>query len=80
MIGRIVAILTTSAHVPQVLIVIKTQATVSISFLMYVIGLVWLFLWWLHGVMIKDFPLIAANSIPLVLSGIILCYKININE
>jgi len=76
MIGRIAAILTTSAHVPQAVKVIKTKDTVSFSFLMYAIGLVWLFLWWLHGVMIEDFQLIAANSITLVLSAIILYHKI----
>lgn len=77
MIGSIAAVLTTFAFLPQVVIkVIKTKDTESIALGMYLMQVVGIGLWLVHGLAIQDLPLIAANSISLILSATILAYKI----
>jgi MtN3 and saliva related transmembrane protein len=72
MIGSIAAILTTFAFLPQVVRVVKTKDTESIALGMYVMQVIGIALW-LH---IGDLPLILANSVSFLLSGIILIYKL----
>ena len=76
MIGSIAAVLTTFAFLPQVIKVIKTKDTESIALGMYLMQVVGIGLWLVHGLVIQDLPLIAANSISLILSATILAYKI----
>ena len=76
MIGSIAAVLTTFAFLPQVIKVIKTKDTESIALGMYLMQVVGIGLWLMHGLDIQDLPLIAANSISLILSATILAYKI----
>ena len=76
MIGSIAAVLTTFAFLPQVIKVIKTKDTESIALGMYLMRVVGIGLWLMHGLAIQDLPLIAANSISLILSATILAYKI----
>lgn len=76
MIGSIAAVLTTFAFLPQVIKVIKTKDTESIAIGMYLMQVVGIGLWLVHGLVIQDLPLISANSISLILSAIILAYKI----
>ncbi|MBZ2020477.1 SemiSWEET transporter [Streptococcus sanguinis] len=76
MIGSIAAVLTTFAFLPQVIKVIKTKDTESIALGMYLMQVVGIGLWLVHGLVIQDLPLISANSISLILSAIILAYKI----
>lgn len=72
MIGAIAAILTTTAFVPQTIKIIKTKETSGLSLGMYTMQVAGVFMWLVHGLMIKDIPLIGANAITLVLSSIIL--------
>ena len=76
MIGSIAAVLTTFAFLPQVIKVIKSKDTESIALGMYLMQVVGIGLWLVHGLAIQDLPLIAANSISLILSATILAYKI----
>ncbi|MEZ7551228.1 SemiSWEET transporter [Streptococcus sp. 20925_1_22] len=76
MIGSIAAVLTTFAFLPQVIKIIKTKDTESIALGMYLMQVVGIGLWLVHGLVIQDLPLIAANSISLILSATILAYKI----
>lgn len=76
MIGTIAAILTTFAFLPQVIKVVKTKDTESIALGMYLMQVVGIALWLFHGINIGDMPLMMANSVSLVLSGIILAYKL----
>ena len=73
MIGIIAACLTTFAFAPQVIKIIKDKNTQSLSLIMCIMQTTGIFL---HGLMIKDFPLIFANSISFVLVLIILIHKI----
>lgn len=76
MIGSIAAILTTFAFLPQVIKVIKSKDTESIALGMYLMQVLGIALWLAHGLVIQDLPLILANSVSFILSGIILVYKI----
>ena len=80
MIGSIAAILTTFAFLPQVVRVVKTKDTESIALGMYVMQVIGIALWLAHGLNIGDLPLILANSVSFLLSGIILIYKLKTNN
>ncbi len=75
-IGNIAAICTTWAFVPQVLQVIKTKDTKSISLWMYIFFIFWVSMWLIYGILIKELPIILANIFTLSLASIILAYKI----
>ena len=74
-IGAIAACLTTFSFVPQVIKVIKTKDTSGISLLMYLMSCLGIFLWMVHGLMIKDSALFYANLVTFVLALIVLVYK-----
>lgn len=76
MIGSIAAVLTTFAFLSQVIKVIKSKDTESIALAMYLMQVVGIGLWLMHGLVIQDLPVISANSISLILSATILAYKI----
>lgn len=75
-IGFMAAFLTTFAFVPQVIKVVKTRSTRDISLGWASILFIGIILWLIHGILISDMPLIAANTVSFVLSGIILGYKL----
>ena len=76
MVGSIAGDLTTLAFVPQVLKVIQTKDTKSLSLGMYSMQVVGIFLWLVHGYLIKDTALIVANTVTFCLALIILVYKL----
>lgn len=76
MIGTIAGILTTLAFVPQVIKVIKTKDTSSLSLGMYSMQVVGIFLWLIHGFVIHDMALLVANLVTFCLALIILIYKL----
>ena len=80
MIGSIAAVLTTFAFLPQVIKVIKSKDTESIALGMYLMQVLGIALWLAHGLVIQDLPLILANSVSFILSGIILVYKIRYKQ
>ena len=76
MVGSIAGILTTLALIPQVIKVLKSKETSSISLCMYSMQVLGMFLWLVHGTIIHDMALIIANLFALSLSLIILGCKI----
>lgn len=76
LVGYIAAICTTCSFIPQVWQIIKSRNTESISLLMYCTFVIGVFLWCVYGVVVQDIPLILANLITLILSGIILTMKL----
>ena len=74
--GLTAAALATSSFLPQVIKVIKTKHTRDISLWMFILSATGISLWFIYGILIKNTALIFGNSIGLILSGIILCYKI----
>ncbi|HFH9924948.1 SemiSWEET transporter [Streptococcus parasuis] len=76
MIGLIAGCLTTFGFIPQVVKVVKSKDTESISLGMYVMSVTGMSLWLIHGIYQGDVALIIANSVSVSLAGIILAYKL----
>ncbi|GAL30430.1 hypothetical protein JCM19239_6911 [Vibrio variabilis] len=74
--GYIAALCTTCSFVPQVLHILKTRDTQSISLAMYSIFVTGVALWLIYGLLVIDLPIIIANAITLILASIILILKI----
>jgi MtN3 and saliva related transmembrane protein len=74
--GYAAALCTTGAYVPQVLRVWRTRSTQDISLKMFLVLVTGLVLWLVSGFWKGEIPLIAANSVTLMLAGIILYFKI----
>jgi len=76
LLGLTAAVGTTIAFLPQVIKIVKTKHTKDLSSVMYIILTTGLFLWLVYGILIKNLPLIMANSITFIFSLIILIFKI----
>jgi len=75
-IGIAAAICTTISFLPQAIRIIRTKQTRDVSLGMYVLFSFGTFLWLAYGILLKDVPIILANSITFVLSFIILAMKL----
>lgn len=76
LLGLVAGTFTTIAFVPQVVKIWQTKSASDISFGMFLIFNLGLVLWLLYGIAIHSIPIIIANAITLVLTGIILALKI----
>jgi len=76
LIGLIAAICTTASFLPQVIKTWRSHKTKDISFLMYALLAMGLFLWLVYGIIIRDFPLILANGISFCLALCVLFLKV----
>lgn len=76
MIGSVAGLLTTCAFIPQVIKVLKTKDTASISLIMYCIQVTGVCLWIIHGIRIDDTAVTLANTFTLLLSSAILFCKL----
>jgi len=76
LIGSVAAFCTTVAFLPQVVKTARTRHTRDISLLYTSITLFGVFCWLVYGWLIRDFPLIAANAVTLVMVGVIFSYKL----
>jgi MtN3 and saliva related transmembrane protein len=65
-VGYIAGFCTSIAQFPQVLKIIRTGDTQSISIGMYLIMTLGILFWFTYGVLIPDLPMIIANGICLV--------------
>ena len=75
-IGSAAAIASTVSFTPQAWKIIQTGKTKDISTGMYVITVGGFALWATYGVILRQWPLMASNSICLLLSGFILTMKL----
>lgn len=64
------------SFVPQAWKIVRTRDTAAISTRMYVVTVVGFSLWLTYGVLLQQWPLIASNSLCLLLSGFILLMKL----
>ena len=76
LVSSIAGTLTTVAFVPQALQVIQRKETKAISLLMYLAFATGVAFWLTFGVMIWNWPMIAANSITLALAVTIIGMKL----
>ena len=75
-VGIIAAVCTTISFLPQMIKIIKTKNTQGLSWSMYFVFTLGIFLWLVYGIFIKNIPIIAANVITLFFTSIILALKI----
>ena len=75
-IGLIAASLTTGALLPQLIKVWKTKSTKDISAGMFTLTSAGVFLWFVYGVYVNNFPIIIANSLAFIQALVILIFKI----
>ncbi len=74
--GYCAAFFTTISFLPQAFLTLKTRNTQSLSFSMYTMFTIGVFFWLIYGIQKQDYAIIFANSITLLLSSIILGFKI----
>ena len=76
LLGLAAAFCTTIAYLPQVLQAWRTRSTKDLSLPMLLVLSTGLLLWLVYGAIIRDVPLIAANSVTLALTCTILYFKL----
>lgn len=74
--GFVAAILTTVSFIPQVVYCWKTRDTRSISLGMYACFCTGVLLWLIYGLLVAQWPVVAANAVTLVLASSILYLKL----
>lgn len=74
--GLVASAFTTFSFAPQVWRTARTKDVSGISFMTYLILTIGLFLWLVYGVMRMDIPLIVANSVMVILTGLVLIMKV----
>ena len=75
-IGFIAAFLTTIAFIPQAYHSWKTRDLSGISLPMYSLFTTGVALWFIYGLFIQSLPVVFANAITLIFSGIVLILKL----
>ncbi len=76
LLGLVAATCTTIAFIPQVIKIVRTRDTRSISLPMYVLFTFGIFLWLLYGLALNDAPIIVANSLICIMAAVILVFKL----
>jgi len=74
--GYIAGILTTISFVPQVIQIYKTKSAKDVSLSMFLLFTAGVLMWLVYGIQSQAVPVIAANSITLLLSCVILFFKL----
>ncbi len=74
-VGFIAGALTTIAFIPQVVKTYQSKSTKGLSLGMF--GIYWLgtIFWLSYGILIQDYPVIAANTVSVVLASSLLFFK-----
>ena len=75
-VGLIAAACTTFSFLPQAIKVIKTKHTKDLSLEMYSVFVFGVVMWLFYGILLGEFPIIAANVVTLIFASVILVYKI----
>ena len=65
-IGLVAGLCTTASFLPQIYQIYRTKKTRDISLPMFVVLAAGISLWLVYGIMLKQMPIIVANSVSLV--------------
>ena len=74
--GLVAAFCTTAALFPQLVKVYRTKSTKDISAPMFALTSTGVLLWFIYGMYMNNFPIIAANSLAFVQALVILAFKL----
>ena len=77
LVGSAAGVLTTIAFIPQVIKTWRSGSADDISLFMFLLFSTGVLLWLIYGIAIHSMPVIAANSITLLLAVTILALKIH---
>jgi MtN3 and saliva related transmembrane protein len=75
-VGSVAAIGSTSAYLPQAIRTWRTRSTTDISLAMFSLMVFSTALWLVYGIALHNWPIIGANGTTLLLSAIILFFKL----
>lgn len=75
-VGIIAGVLCTLSFVPQVVKIYQTRDAGSLSYITFSLFAIGVFLWLTYGIMLKDYVIIIANGITLMLAVVIIIMKI----
>ena len=76
LLGYLAACLTTLSFAPQAWLIFRTRNVAGVSLGMYGAMTAGVVLWLVYGVLIRSWPLVAANVVTLSLAGSILAMKL----
>ncbi|WP_432474222.1 SemiSWEET transporter [Amphritea sp. HPY] len=76
LIGLLAACCTTVAFIPQVIQILRTGNVDGISLMMYSVFTIGVTCWLIYGLALDDLPMILANTITLILAGMVLALTI----
>ncbi|MDZ7961768.1 MAG: SemiSWEET transporter [Aulosira sp. DedQUE10] len=76
LLGLVAASITTVSFLPQMMKIWQTKSAKDVSFLMLICFNTGIFLWLIYGIILKQLPIILANSATLFFNLIILWLKI----
>lgn len=76
LLGLIGGVLTTVSFLPQVVKTWRTRSVNDISLFMYALLSLGIIIWIIYGIIIGSMPIIAANAVTLILTAIMLIFKI----
>ncbi len=76
LLGYLAACLTTLSFAPQAWMIFRTRNVAGVSLGMYGAMTAGVVLWLVYGVLIRSWPLVAANVVTLSLAGSILAMKL----
>ena len=80
MVGTAAALCSMTSFTPQILKIWRERDASSVSLRMYVVTVTGFSLWVAYGVLTESWPVVGANAVCLVLSGIILSLKWRFRE
>lgn len=78
--GLAAAVLTTGSFVPQALLTLRTRDVSGISLAMYGAFTLGVALWLAYGLVLREWPIVLANAVTLVLAATILVTKIVVDR
>lgn len=78
--GYAAAALTTGSFVPQALLTLRTRDVSGISLGMYTAMTLGVALWLAYGLVLRQWPIVAANAVTLVLASTILVAKLRVER
>lgn len=80
LLGLVAGSLTTASFLPQVIKTWKSRSAKDLSLGMFSLFCLGVTLWLIYGFIVKDIPVIAANSVTLMLASTLLFFKLRFKE
>ena len=79
-IGTLAAMCSMASFLPQVMKIYKDKDASSVSLRMYIVTVMGFALWVAYGVALKSWPLVASNTVCVLLSGAIFVLKLRYDK